>query len=110
LTAIVDRLPRLRRARAPALPPLDELVMTVLSQNTSDINSGRAYRRCASGYPRWQDVLEADRRAGGRASAGRAGQPEGAADPGDPGQLATRRPGSTWAGWPDWSQRRRSAT
>ena len=34
--------------------------MTVLSQNTSDINSGRAYRALRARYPGWRDVLEAD--------------------------------------------------
>ena len=39
--------------------PLSELVMTILSQNTSDTNSSRAYaslRRC---FPTWEDVLNA---------------------------------------------------
>ncbi|MCU0494721.1 MAG: endonuclease III [Chloroflexaceae bacterium] len=39
--------------------PLDELVMTILSQNTSDRNSGRAYRALRQAYPTWQAVLEA---------------------------------------------------
>ena len=34
--------------------------MTVLSQNTSDLNSGRAYRALRERYPGWRDVLEAD--------------------------------------------------
>ena len=29
----------------PRLPPTDEMVFTILSQHTSDINSSRAYRR-----------------------------------------------------------------
>ena len=41
------------------LAPLDELILTVLSQNTSDINCGRAYAAMRERYPRWQDVLEA---------------------------------------------------
>ncbi len=42
-----------------ALAPLDELILTVLSQNTSDINCERAYAAMRQRYPRWQDVLEA---------------------------------------------------
>ena len=42
-----------------ALPPLDELILTVLSQNTSDINCERAYAAMRERYPRWHDVLEA---------------------------------------------------
>ena len=49
----------LRRAgRTASLPPLDELVLTILSQNTSDLNSERAYAAMRERYPRWQDVLE----------------------------------------------------
>lgn len=42
--------------------PLDELILTILSQNTSDRNSGRAYRALRARYAGWQDVLEADTR------------------------------------------------
>jgi endonuclease-3 len=38
------------------LPALDELVLTILSQNTSDLNSERAYARMRERFPRWQDV------------------------------------------------------
>ena len=41
------------------LAPLDELILTVLSQNTSDINCERAYAAMRERYPRWQDVLAA---------------------------------------------------
>ena len=41
------------------LAPLDELILTVLSQNTSDINCERAYAAMRQRYPRWQDVLAA---------------------------------------------------
>ena len=41
------------------LAPLDELILTVLSQNTSDINCERAYAAMRERYPRWEDVLEA---------------------------------------------------
>ena len=39
--------------------PLDELVLTILSQNTSDRNSGRAFRLLKSRYPTYHSVLEA---------------------------------------------------
>jgi endonuclease III len=42
------------------MPALDELVLTVLSQNTSDLNCGRAYRAMRERYPSWRQVLEAD--------------------------------------------------
>lgn len=40
--------------------PVDELVLTILSQNTSDRNSGRAFRQLKQRYPTWPDVLAAD--------------------------------------------------
>ena len=39
--------------------PLDELILTILSQNTSDRNSGRAFRLLKARYPDWKTVLEA---------------------------------------------------
>lgn len=39
--------------------PLDELILTILSQNTSDRNSGRAYGHLRSRYPSWEAVLAA---------------------------------------------------
>ena len=42
------------------LPPLDELVCTILSQNTNDLNRDRAFaslRRC---FPTWEQVRDAD--------------------------------------------------
>lgn len=41
------------------LPPLDELVLTVLSQNTSDVNRDRAYADLRRRFPRWDDVADA---------------------------------------------------
>jgi len=41
--------------------PLSEMIFTILSQNTTDINRDRAYGRLKSRFPRWRDVLEADR-------------------------------------------------
>jgi endonuclease III len=60
-TTILDRLraqfgsPEHRR-----LPAIDELVLTVLSQNTSDVNTGRAYRAMRERFPQWREVMEAD--------------------------------------------------
>ena len=42
------------------LPALDELILTILSQNTSDTNRDRAYRAMRERFPRWEDVLAAD--------------------------------------------------
>ena len=39
--------------------PLDMLIATVLSQNTNDKNSHRAYVNLRRVYPRWDDVLRA---------------------------------------------------
>ncbi len=40
-------------------PPLNSLVRTILSQNTSDVNSDRAYRSLRQYFPRWEQVAEA---------------------------------------------------
>lgn len=50
------------RERYSARDPLDELILTILSQNTSDRNSGRAYRSLRAAYPTWDAVLAADTR------------------------------------------------
>src|SRR5262245_3298406 len=47
------------RTLRPGRDPLDELILTILSQNTSDTNSGRAYRMLRAKYPSWQAVLDA---------------------------------------------------
>lgn len=39
--------------------PMDELVLTFLSQSTSDINSGRAFAALKARYPTWQAVVAA---------------------------------------------------
>ena len=41
-------------------PPIDELIGTILSQNTSDVNTARAFAGLTSRFPDWQAVLEAD--------------------------------------------------
>jgi len=43
----------------PAYPPMDELILTILSQNTSDINSGRAFAALKTRYPTWPAVMAA---------------------------------------------------
>ena len=48
-----------RLTLAPGGDPLDELIGTILSQNTSDVNSGRAYARLRAIYPSWEEVLDA---------------------------------------------------
>jgi len=47
------------RTLRPGRDPLDELILTILSQNTSDRNSGRAYRMLRAKYPTWEQVLAA---------------------------------------------------
>lgn len=44
----------------PTLDPLGELVATILSQNTSDTNSDRAYEALRGAFPTWEAVLQAD--------------------------------------------------
>ena len=39
--------------------PLDELILTVLSQNTSDVNRDRAFAALRERFPAWQDVAAA---------------------------------------------------
>ena len=41
------------------LPPVDELVSTILSQNTSDTNRDRAFRALKERYPDWEAVMNA---------------------------------------------------
>lgn len=47
------------RTLRPGRNPLDELILTILSQNTSDRNSGRAYHLLRAKYPTWEQVLDA---------------------------------------------------
>src|SRR5512134_370101 len=39
--------------------PMTELVLTILSQNTSDTNSGRAFMRLKQRFPTWEAMTEA---------------------------------------------------
>jgi endonuclease-3 len=41
------------------LPPLDELVSTILSQNTNDINRDVAFYALKERFPNWEDVCNA---------------------------------------------------
>ena len=42
-----------------ALDPIEELVFAILSQNTADVNSERAFRSLQSSYSTWEEVLDA---------------------------------------------------
>ena len=42
------------------LPPLDELVSTILSQNTNDTNRDRAFDSLRQAFPTWEAVRDAD--------------------------------------------------
>ncbi len=44
----------------PAGDPIAELVLTLLSQNTSDSNSGRAFIRLLNEFPDYESLLDAD--------------------------------------------------
>jgi endonuclease-3 len=42
------------------LPPVDELVSTILSQNTNDVNRDRAFEALRARFPTWEQVRDAD--------------------------------------------------
>ena len=42
------------------MPPVDELVSTILSQNTNDTNRDRAYQSLRNQFPTWEEVRIAD--------------------------------------------------
>lgn len=42
------------------MPPIDELVSTILSQNTNDTNRDRAFQALVDRYPTWEEVRDAD--------------------------------------------------
>lgn len=46
------------RWRVP-LPPLDELISTILSQNTNDVNRDRAFQSLKERFPTWESVRDA---------------------------------------------------
>src|SRR3970040_176535 len=43
------------------LPPVDELVSTILSQNTNDLNRDRAFDALRARFPSWEAVRDARR-------------------------------------------------
>lgn len=45
------------------LPPVDELVSTILSQNTNDKNRDVAFERLKARYRNWESVMQADTKA-----------------------------------------------
>jgi endonuclease-3 len=47
---------------APEVDPLDLLVVTILSQNTTDVNSLKAYRSLKSAYPDYEDILSSSQK------------------------------------------------
>ncbi len=61
VTSLLEKeygIPRRERQRE----PLDILVETILSQNTTDQNRDKAYRGLKARFPRWEDILEAKTR------------------------------------------------
>ena len=81
----------------PVLPALDEVVATVLSQHTSDINSGRAFARLKEIFPNWEQVADAPT--------------EDVADAIRPAASPTRKPGASSRSWrPSRSARAGSAS
>src|SRR6201996_9808866 len=43
----------------PNRQPIDELVLTILSQHTNDTNSGRAFKLLRERFPTWDEVRDA---------------------------------------------------
>jgi endonuclease III len=58
---VIDRLAAEYGARQwkPSGRPIDELVSTILSQNTSDTNTERAFASLRQRFPTWDDVRDA---------------------------------------------------
>lgn len=48
-----------RSVLKPELDPLDQLIATVLSQHTSDINTDRAFAALEAAFPAWDHVMDA---------------------------------------------------
>ena len=59
--AILARLEKRWGVLAPPrrVDPLDELILTVLSQHTSDLNAERAFAQLRAVYPSWSEVMTA---------------------------------------------------
>jgi endonuclease-3 len=47
-------------AHRPRLDGISELVWTILSQHTSDLNAGRAYDALTARFPSWQEVVDVE--------------------------------------------------
>jgi endonuclease III len=58
---ILQRLDSVRqiKPRRPSRKPVDELVSTILSQNTSDSNTSRAFSSLKERFPTWTEVIDA---------------------------------------------------
>src|SRR6187551_1238934 len=58
---IADRLDEQYGPRKlePNRDPVGEIVQTILSQHTSDVNSGRAYASLREAFPTWESVIDA---------------------------------------------------
>ena len=61
VTLLLEKEYGIPRRESPG-DPLDVLIETILSQNTSDQNRDKAYRRLKARFPRWDYVLEAKTR------------------------------------------------
>ena len=59
---VQERLLKLygRPAWRKRLPPLDELISTILSHNTNDVNRDRAYTKLRRRFPNWEAVRDAE--------------------------------------------------
>ena len=59
--AILARLEKRWGVLAPPrrVDPLDELILTVLSQHTSDLNAERAFAQLRAAFPTWSEVMAA---------------------------------------------------
>jgi len=53
---VLEKYLGLPRRSNPLPPPLDTLIATILSQNTSDKNSHRAYTNLRKKFPTWKDA------------------------------------------------------
>ncbi|HIH01970.1 TPA: endonuclease III [Thermoplasmata archaeon] len=49
-----------REELPPGENPVDTLVETILSQNTTDLNSHKAFKRLKARFPEWEELLDAD--------------------------------------------------
>ena len=49
-----------REELPPGEDPVDTLVETILSQNTTDLNSHKAFKRLKASFPDWEELLDVD--------------------------------------------------